>query len=201
MVATQRLTPENARRIIESRGWKWFSRGAWNLNIVGVRSPERVANKFDDRLFVFCRDSNGTWLQWSWPITTDPGRHWLENPMVESGTAILAECQHLGCFAIGLHRGQYEALCQRRPVRVYRDGNRDDVLDLDPETVEEGIFGINIHRSNPYTESYLVDKWSAGCQVFKRAADFEEFMGLCRKARDRWGNRFTYTLLREEWLH
>ncbi|MAH43130.1 hypothetical protein CL614_05425, partial [archaeon] len=56
-------------------------------------------------------------------------------------------------------------------------------------------YGINIHRSNPYTESYYVDKWSAGCQVFKKIADFNTFMEICRKAKDIWGNSFTYTLI------
>jgi len=34
-----------------------------------------------------------------------------------------------------------------------------------------------------------------GCQVFKKAADFEEFMKICRKSKDIHGNRFTYTLI------
>ena len=32
----------------------------------------------------------------------------------------------------------------------------------------KGFMGLIFHRSNPYTESYYVDKWSAGCQVFKK---------------------------------
>ena len=35
------------------------------------------------------------------------------------------------------------------------------------EAVEEGIFGINIHRATGKSgsKSTRVDKWSAGCQV------------------------------------
>jgi hypothetical protein len=40
-----------------------------------------------------------------------------------------------------------------------------------------------------------VENWSEGCQVFKKAADFEEFMKICRKSRDKHGNSFTYTLI------
>ena len=47
-------------------------------------------------------------------------------------------------------------------------------------------------------ESYYVNKWSAGCQVFKKVADFNEFMDICRKARDIWGNSFSYTLIESE---
>jgi hypothetical protein len=58
-----------------------------------------------------------------------------------------------------------------------------------------GVFGINIHKSNPYTESTYVENWSEGCQVFKRVKDFNEFMNVCRQARNLWGNEFTYTLI------
>ena len=61
-----------------------------------------------------------------------------------------------------------------------------------------GYFGINIHRSNPYTESYLVNKWSAGCQVFKRIADYDEFINLCQQSAALYGNAFTYTLVTEK---
>ena len=40
-----------------------------------------------------------------------------------------------------------------------------------------------------------IDKWSAGCQVFSKESDFNEFMDVCRKASDVWGNSFTYTLI------
>jgi hypothetical protein len=60
-----------------------------------------------------------------------------------------------------------------------------------------GIFGINIHRTNPYGESYLVGQWSAGCQVFKRASDFDALMRLVRISSRTFGQRFSYTLFTE----
>ena len=56
----------------------------------------------------------------------------------------------------------------------------------------------NIHRSNPYTESYVVNKWSAGCQVFKKVEDYEKFMDLCGESAKIYGNSFTYTLIDEK---
>ena len=44
-------------------------------------------------------------------------------------------------------------------------------------------------------KSTKVDKWSAGCQVIAANDDWHEFMDICRVARDKWGNSFTYTLL------
>ena len=66
--------------------------------------------------------------------------------------------------------------------------------------INKGFFGINIHRSNPYTESYLVDRWSAGCQVFKRVKDYNEFLELCKSSALIYGNSFTYTLITEKEL-
>jgi hypothetical protein len=64
------------------------------------------------------------------------------------------------------------------------------------ENVQEGIFGINIHKAGKFVNgSTQIDKWSAGCQVFSKESDFNEFMEICRKARDIWGNSFTYTLI------
>ena len=99
---------------------------------------------------------------------------------------------------IGKHNGKYEALVQCRPVKVYRDGDFDMVYDKLPGSIDSGLFGLNIHRSNPVTHSITVDNWSAGCQVFAKASDFKEFMALCNEQKKRYGNGFTYTLLDEK---
>ena len=54
-------------------------------------------------------------------------------------------------------------------------------------------FGINIHKAG--ADSTYVENWSEGCQVFKKSADFEEFMTIVRKSKDIHGNSFTYTLI------
>jgi hypothetical protein len=41
----------------------------------------------------------------------------------------------------------------------------------------------------------VIDKFSAGCQVFQNASDFNEFMSMCDNHSSLYGNRFTYTLL------
>jgi hypothetical protein len=107
--------------------------------------------------------------------------------------ARLVPGQYKGAHVMRLHQGKYEAICQDKPVKVWRDKNKDQ--SFDEVKTEEGIFGINIHRSNPKTESEYVENWSEGCQVFKRVNDFDTFMGICRKAREIHGNRFTYTLI------
>ena len=63
--------------------------------------------------------------------------------------------------------------------------------------LQKVLFGINIHRATKYAgkKSTQVDKWSAGCQVIASNDDWKEFMSICRKSRDTWGNSFTYTLI------
>lgn len=181
-----------------NKGYVWFVRGNYNLNIVGVRNDligNNVTNKFDDKLYVSYTDENEVSQFKEYDITTDPGTHWMNHPLNTDGTAILVPGQYRGAYGIGLHQNEYEALRQFKPVKVYRDNDRDTEYDMDPSTIQEGHFGINIHRSNPYNESYYVDRWSAGCQVFKSVHDFIEFINICRTARNQWGNSFTYTLL------
>ena len=116
--------------------------------------------------------------------------------MNKDGVAILVPGQYRGSHTIGLHQGKYEALRQQKPVKVYRDNNEDGKYDMIEENVKEGIFGINIHKAGSRVAgSTQIDKWSAGCQVFAKESDFNQFMEICNKAKDVWGNSFTYTLI------
>ena len=80
---------------------------------------------------------------------------------------------------------------------MYRDKNKDHVYDLTEEYVEEGMFGINIHRATAKKggRSWRVDKWSAGCQVIADNDDWHTFLDICQSAREIHGNSFSYTLL------
>ena len=181
---------------VQSKGHKVFTDGDYNLNITGIRSPERVANAFDDRLCVTYK-LNDMWVTETFEITTDPGSPYLLKPLANtSGTAILAPGQWRGCYSIGKHRGQYLALVQTGKVKVYRDNNRDNVLDMDPETIQDGYFGINIHKRSG--ESDTVNGASAGCQVFRYEHEFNRLMHLAQKqVSERGWRTFTYTLLEE----
>ena len=118
----------------------------------------------------------------------------LGNP---KGTAILVPGQYRASYKIGLHRNKYQALCQYKPVKVYRDNNKNNVYDWDVNTLEEGCFGINIHKAGQLSKR--VDTWSAGCQVFASEVEFKAFMNYCTKQiQNGHGKLFTYTLLKEE---
>ncbi len=192
-------TREQIEKAVESKGHKYFHHGAYNVNIVGVRNGatgDEITNKFDDCMTVSYRDDAGDWHFNCWKCTTDPGKYWAEHLLNKDGVAILKEGQYRGSHMIGLHQGKYEALRQKGAVKVYRDKNLDDEYDLIEEDVQNGIFGINIHKAGSWKSgSVQVDKWSAGCQVFSKEDDFYDFMNIMYKARDRWGNSFSYTLI------
>lgn len=182
----------------ELEGYTVFKTGAYNLNLIGVRSPQTTANAFDDTMHCVYRDGSGEWIELSFSITTDPGKYWLLNPGRVSGTAILVSGQYRGAWKLGLHRGKYEALVQTAgKVKVYRDADKDDILEHDAENIEQGYFGINIHRSSSVRTSSDVDRWSAGCQVFADPNDYRLFIELCRISADIYGNSFSYTLLED----
>tara|TARA_Y100001973_G_C5177810_1_gene323099 strand:+ start:536 stop:1003 length:468 start_codon:yes stop_codon:yes gene_type:complete len=135
-----------------------------------------------------------------YPVTTDPGKYWLKNPLNPKGTAILCPGQYRSTWQLGKHQGKYKSLVQRKPVKVYRDNNKNEIIDYNniSTSIDEGYFGINIHRSNPYDQSYIINKWSAGCQVFKKIEDYNKFIKLCEDSAEIYGNSFTYTLIDEK---
>ena len=192
-------TREQIETSVKAKGYKWFENGDYNLNIVGIRNSEtleEVTNKFDDCMTVSYK-VEGLWNRHCFSCTTDPGKYWTENLLNEDGVAILKENQYRSTYQIGLHQGKYQALKQVKPVEVYRDDNLDNCYDLNESSVQEGMFGINIHRATSYegATSTQIDKWSAGCQVIASNDDFALFMEIVNKAADVWGNSFTYTLI------
>ena len=179
---------------VKAKGYVWFE-GAkdFDVNIVGVRNSDTgnaVTNAFDDRITVSYKE-NGNWVYKEWIITTDPGKKGVMEYHNAAGVARLVEGQYRGSHMLGLHQGKYEALKQKSNVKVYRDPNRD--MKYDENKIQEGVFGINIHKAG--VDSTFVENWSEGCQVFKRAKDFEDFMVIMRKAAAVHGNSFTYTLI------
>jgi hypothetical protein len=189
-----KLSKEQIEEAVKAKGYVWFEGSKdYDVNIVGVRNSDtgqKVTNLFDDAITVSYK-KDGEWQFHSWLATTDPGTKGVKEFHNVAGVARLVEGQYRGSHAIGLHQGKYEALRQQKPVKVYRDSNRDMIYD--ESKIQEGVFGINIHKAG--ADSTYVENWSEGCQVFKKAADFDKFMNIVRDARKIHGNSFTYTLI------
>lgn len=163
--------------------YKWLP-----FQLIGVRSRNYVKNSFCDDFYLV----SGVTV-YKFPGTTRPGSYYLLNLLSSKGTAILKPGQYLDKWVLGLHRGKYQAWVQRGPVTVFRDSDKDD-LPEEGGAQETGLFGINVHRSNEFTISKLVDKYSAGCQVFANPKDFAIFVELSRNSGQK---TFSYTLLEE----
>ncbi len=190
----------NFEKLFKQKGYAYFTKGAYNLNIIGIRTnnDNKVTNKFDDYLIVIYRTNQNKLMKLIYNITTKPGLTIMLKPENSKGTAILVPNQYRGCWQLGLHKGQYTALCQRKPVKVYRDNNKDAIYDLEPKKIDEGIFGINIHRANQAYVRQTIDMYSAGCQVFQEPNQFNSFINVCKKQKELYGNSFTYTLIEEK---
>jgi hypothetical protein len=209
-VTTETLPPFLQR--VKALGHRVFTSGTLNVNFIAVRCNYSKAGTFDDWISCHYRNSDGAWQSHWWPGTTDPGLYWLEgasggNPR---GTAIMKPGQYPGLWKIGLHHKSdpakaYKAFEQTGVVTVYRDRNKDAVLDLDPRTEESGVLGINLHSSdsNPWDPNDKdrtqedVGAYSAGCIVFARSSDFRHAVTLGEQSTVLGhGSTFTCTLVR-----
>ena len=191
------FTRQQVEAAVKAKGYAWFeSQKDYDVNIVGIRNSAtgaRLTNRFDDWMTLSYK-VNGVWQYHIWTCTTDPGvTYTVQKLLSPKGVARLVPGQYRGSHQVGLHQGKYTALVQRLPLLVYRDANKD--LTYDTSKMEEGMFGINIHRSSPSGVSTQVDGWSAGCQVFASINDFSKFMNIIDKSRQAFSNKFTYTLI------
>jgi hypothetical protein len=183
-------TAENKGYTIDKRPFK--------LNIIGVRNAKATnQNTFDDQLAYFYYDNNGQLRGKVAVGTTDPSTYWLNNPMNVKGAAVLKSGEYKDAYAIGLHRGQYTALVQVKPVTTIRDNDRNAIINYFAPTTT-GLYGINIHRATLNKQNKaVIGQDSAGCQVFRDVADYNEMIDLAKKSREKYGNKFSYILIDE----
>lgn len=187
----------NFEKLFAKKGYAYFKSGYYNLNIIGIRNAgNEVTNKFDDYIVVIYNTPTKNNCIKIFLATTQPGITYMKNPMNGKGTAILPEGQYRSTWEWGFHKNRYRALVQCKPIKVYRDKNKDAKYDLDPATFDKGMFGINIHKAGE--ASQYINNWSAGCQVIAKEIDFVTFINLCRKQIEyKHGDKFTYTLINE----
>lgn len=197
--------------IFKIKGYLFFDKGVFNLNIVGIRAEDSRSNRFDDFICVYYRDIDGEPRYHDFPATTDPGSYYLMNPLNKNGTLILCPGQYKSAYILGVHgrssSAPYEALEQINSMTYVRDNNRDPKLDFslyrDPILFKEnridGIFKSNLHRASKWKIVQLIERYSAGCQVIQSPADFERLMNLARnQIKYRNGNKFSFTLIEEK---
>lgn len=169
-----------------------FDERVFGINIIGIRSSLNATNLWDDKLVLAYIDNKRQPVIKEFNnFTTDPGFYFLKTKLLNpKGCAILCEGQHIKMFTNGLHKG-YDALIQYTPVKVYRDSNKDNILDT--TLIDKGMFGIDLHHGYSST---LVFNNSAGCQVVKNQSDLATILTLARLHEKLYGKGINYTLLR-----
>jgi hypothetical protein len=181
------MTYKEIEKLFKDNNYVFF-KGELNINLFAIRKKINT-NLFDDELYI-AYEENGKQIVKMWPCTTDAGATYLKKPINKNGTAIIVPGQYRGVYGIGRHTN-YEAIRQQKPFKYYRDNNRDLSHDLSGKIYEE-IGYTNIHHAG--VDSGFINNWSAGCIVLKRIKDFNEMMLIAKKARDKYGNSFTFTL-------
>lgn len=124
----------------------------------------RCSEVFDNKASDFAIYLQNQEIKEIMPCTTRAGDYYVFNPITWggiTGTAVLAEGFYPKMWEgiISKRFGFYSPeLVQVRPVKIYRDGNKDRKIDRDK--TQEGLFGINMHTQGAI---FAVDNWSAGC--------------------------------------
>jgi hypothetical protein len=196
-------TSEEQRLIDTLRYKEWLpSRG--QVLLVSVRGNAPLGtNSFDDRAGTVYRDHTGELYVRLYDATNDPGDHWLNNPPKPGGTAVACRGYYTGAMILGDHRGKPGLLNRGlTPItynRYLSDGEGGWKIN---ESNSANFIGLNIHRAG--TASTQVDRWSAGCTVFARAADMDEVLNTCERALDfcKGGTLyFSYAILEHNEVH
>jgi hypothetical protein len=167
------------------------------MNIFGIRANSTEPDSFNDIIGYLYKDGSGKWNVIQSAGTTDTGTYWLKNPQNPKGTAMLVAGQYKDAYGIGYHRGKYLAFKQMMPVNVLRDYDRDAFFDFANGKHDRGLFGINLHRAGESGTTEDIGLYSAGCQVWANADEFNNALAFGKRHKEKYGNKFTYTLFDE----
>ena len=191
-------------RIIDTykrKGYLFFEKGYNNLNICAIRNKNRVANTFDDTLCILYRRPTtpvGKFEMVQFKCTVDPGSYYLKNLMDSGGAAGIKPGQYKKLWRLGYFHN-YPALIQISAVEVFRDSNRDNILDYDESKTSVGNYGIFLHQHYQGVDTAkVVENSSAGCVVAEKISDFDKLISLCKlQSQSGQGDTFTFTLFDE----
>ena len=202
------ITIKGIKKLFEDKKYKFFTGKNYDLNVIGFRLARSISDSFDDYLIIIYKDLGGKDHIEIFPCTTDPGKHWLLNPLNVRGTAIVVPNQYPKSHKIGIHgrsspTGGYKALEQVGNMLYVRDNNKDNILDFslmnDKKNIFSGNIKTNIHRASKWKTLLNVQRYSAGCTVVQKPSDFDRVLELVEtQEQSGYGNHITYTLITEE---
>lgn len=199
-------TFEQLEQTCKAMGYKFFYN---STNIIGERTSDLFTDNFTDYLHIV-KNNKVTTIPW----TTKAGLFYVKNPVTAwgtnvktgvyeclKGTAILKEGQYINCYQFVDNYWQwltYPYFYQIASVDVYRDANLDTKIDRNSPIHRGKDFGINLHRmSNNGQAVGIIHNWSAGCNGAVEP-EFKKLLIPVREDVKRFGNIFSYTLLKSD---
>lgn len=161
---------------VEAIGGEIPNRG--KFMILGVQSQEDGFNLFDDKFYIF----DGPDFVTVTTGTTNAGRTALlyYDKYNLPGAAVWKTNEfYKDLFYPGYHKGRMRALRQGKPIKYFRDKNKDERADESGELFE-GIIYANFHGCDydPFSQviKNAVNGWSFACQVCNRMSDYRQII-------------------------
>ncbi len=179
------LNLEVIKKAVLNKGYSWFLD---KCNIGGIRTNNNTPDGWNDFIWIEFKG-----IFYVFKGTTRPGVYWLQHPMRESGTFVMMPGQYVDCWKKGLHSG-YPALVQCKPIKGYRDSDKDNLVDPDITKIYTDGQNVDIHHAHQYVTQTVIDKYSAGCQVLDAYEDWQTFFELYGESPQ---TLFSYVLLTE----
>ena len=213
------ITPDIIYRLYQKYEYTLDTR-EYAINIFGIRSKDNTTGKYSDVIGIItnCPNIKNTTVDTPYYIrrtskfgnssitftielfigTTKPGIPNLLKPINPKGAAIIVPGFYPNVWTKGLHKGKYPALIQCGTFNLYRDNNKNAVADYVGPIYKSTGDGINCHHGS-ITPSIFIGLYSAGCQVIKDTANFEQvFMYHIDNAYVKGQTKFNYALFKEE---
>jgi hypothetical protein len=198
------LTYTSVKELYQSKGYK-FRQQKMALNIGIMRSKNSQSDAFDDTGWCAWIDENDKENLLTFACTSDPGKHWLQNPMNKDGCIITVPGQYIEVFGKGRHNGDYECFKQIAPIYYVRDYNKDSRLDFELYRNLEslkirgfwGICGTNLHRASKWKKLLSIGLYSAGCSVVQDPIIFDKLIALRDKSAIFGFKKWDYSLFEE----
>lgn len=170
-------------------------------HVIVVRSDEDHYNTYDDKLYLFKSDICLAVMS----CTSNSGAYGLANFVKwnKDGVAVIKFDEiYYDSFMKSdgkqypHHNGKMQCLRQIKPLKYYRDNNKDKKIDESGQ-IFEGINATNIH-TNSYTArkgilTWLIGGWSTGCTVVNNVTIYYDV--LLKKIN--YNEPVTYTGLKE----
>lgn len=186
-----KFTVEKIKEIFKEKGYSFFENGEMNLNIIHIRTKEIFDNSYSD-ISLLVYKLNNKWVIKEYPSSTMAGWYYESGKnMNPKGVGVVVEGQYKSSWRfINSYTQSHKSphLNQSKPIKVYRDKDKDHKLDR--VNIEIALDSFNTHKGG----RKRVDNWSAGCTVIRGDVQLDFFQTIAKSA-IKYGDTFTQTWL------